>query len=151
MAGNSGDGYTDKKGVTHKDGQAAVDAFNADNADDIRTKYGGNKQTDSNGQDSGCFLTTAIVEHRGESDDGPTLTKLRYFRDTYLVDYPEEIKKYYNVAPKIVAAIPKNNPEWDWVGTQIDSAIQNIDNNRLDKAHKTYKNMVLKLETNWLN
>ena len=68
-----------------------------------------------------------------------------------MVDYPEEIKKYYSVAPKIVAAIPKNNPEWDWVGTQIDSAIQNIDNNRLDKAHKTYKNMVLKLETNWLN
>jgi hypothetical protein len=132
-------------------GQAAVDQFNRDNADDIRTKYGGNKQTDSNGEDSGCFLTTAIVEHRGESDDGPTLTKLRHFRDTYLVDYPEEIKKYYSVAPKIVAAIPKNNPEWDWVGTQIDSAIQDIDNNMLDKAHKTYKNMVLKLETKWLN
>ena len=150
-AANSRDGYTDKRGVTHKNGKDAVDAFNRDNADDIRTKYGGNKQTDSNGQDSGCFLTTAIVEHRGESDDGPTLTKLRHFRDTYLVDYPEEIKKYYNVAPKIVAAIPKNNPEWDWVGTQIDSAIQDIDNNMLDKAHKTYKNMVLKLETNWLN
>jgi len=131
--------------------QEARDQFNRENADDIRTKYGGNKQTDSNGEDSGCFLTTAIVEHRGESDDGPTLTKLRHFRDTYLIDYPEEIKKYYSVAPKIVAAIPKNNPEWDWVGTQIDSAIQDIDNNMLDKAHKTYKNMVLKLETKWLN
>ena len=131
--------------------QEARDEFNASRADEIRTKHGGNKQTDSNGEDSGCFLTTAIVEHRGESDDGPTLTKLRYFRDTYLVDYPKEIKKYYSVAPKIVAAIPKNNPEWDWVGTQIDSAIQDIDNNMLDKAHKTYKNMVLKLETNWLN
>jgi len=130
--------------------EEARDQFNRENADDIRTKYGGNKETDSNGE-SGCFLTTAIVEHRGESDDGPTLTKLRHFRDTYLVDYPEEIKKYYNVAPKIVAAIPKNNPEWDWVGTQIDSAIQDIDNNMPDKAHKTYKNMVLKLETNWLN
>jgi Arc/MetJ-type ribon-helix-helix transcriptional regulator len=150
-AANSRDGYTDKQGKTHRTGQDAVDAFNRDNADDIRTKYGGNKQTDSNGENSGCFLTTAIVEHRGESDDGPTLTKLRHFRDTYLVDYPEEIKKYYNIAPKIVAAIPKNNPEWDWVGTQIDSAIQDIDNNMPDKAHKTYKNMVLKLETNWLN
>jgi len=140
-----------REGYKGKTGQDAVDQFNRDNADDIRTKYGGNKQTDSNGQDSGCFLTTAIVEHRGESDDGPTLTKLRHFRDTYLVDYPEEIKKYYNIAPKIVAAIPKNNPEWDWVGTQIDSAIQDIDNNMPDKAHKTYKNMVLKLETNWLN
>ena len=139
-----------REGYKGKTGQDAVDQFNRDNADDIRTKHGGNKETDSNGQ-SGCFLTTAIVEHRGESDDGPTLTKLRHFRDTYLVDYPEEIKKYYNVAPKIVAAIPKNNPEWDWVGTQIDSAIQDIDNNMPDKAHKTYKNMVLKLETNWLN
>jgi len=87
----------------------------------------------------GCFLTTAIVEHRGEADNGPTLTKLRHFRDTYLSQYPEEIKKYYKVAPKIVAAIPKDNPTWDWVGTQIDSAVQHIDNN-----------MLLELETNWL-
>tara|TARA_R110002072_G_scaffold300147_1_gene477014 strand:- start:181 stop:1911 length:1731 start_codon:yes stop_codon:yes gene_type:complete len=100
--------------------------------------------------DSGCFLTTAIVEHRGEADDGPTLTKLRNFRDTYLADYPEEVKKYYQVAPKIVAAIPKDNPTWDWVGKQIDSAIKHIDNNMLDKAHQTYKSMVLELETNWL-
>jgi len=98
----------------------------------------------------GCFLTTAIVEHRGEADDGPTLTKLRNFRDTYLVNYPEEVKKYYQVAPKIVAAIPKDNPTWDWVGKQIDSAIKHIDNNMLDKAHETYKSMVLELETNWL-
>ena len=98
----------------------------------------------------GCFLTTAIVEHRGEADNGPTLTKLRHFRDTYLSQYPEEIKKYYEVAPKIVAAIPKNNPTWNWVGTQIDSAVQHIDNNMLAKAHKVYKNMVLELETNWL-
>jgi len=100
--------------------------------------------------DSGCFLTTAIVEHRGEADDGPTLTKLRNFRDTYLADYPEEVKKYYQVAPKIVAAIPKDNPTWDWVGKQIDSAIEHIDNDMLDKAHQTYKSMVLELETNWL-
>ena len=100
--------------------------------------------------ESGCFLTTAIVEHRGEADDGPTLTKLRNFRDTYLADYPEEVKKYYQVAPKIVAAIPKDNPTWDWVGKQIDSAIEHIDNNMLDKAHQTYKSMVLELETNWL-
>ena len=99
---------------------------------------------------SGCFLTTAIVEYRGEADDGPTLTKLRNFRDTYLADYPEEVKKYYQVAPKIVAAIPKDNPTWDWVGKQIDSAIEHIDNNMLDKAHQTYKSMVLELETNWL-
>ena len=99
---------------------------------------------------SGCFLTTAIVEYRGEADDGPTLTKLRNFRDTYLADYPEEVKKYYQVAPKIVAAIPKDNPTWDWVGKQIDSAIEHIDNDMLDKAHQTYKSMVLELETNWL-
>ena len=100
--------------------------------------------------ESGCFLTTAIVEHRGEADNGPTLTKLRNFRDTYLVGYPEEVKKYYQVAPKIVAAIPKDNPTWDWVGKQIDLAIQYIDDNMLDKAHETYKSMVLELETNWL-
>ena len=116
-------------------------------------KPGSMQDKEDKGDDSsgGCFLTTALVEYRGEADDGPTLTKLRNFRDTYLKNFPEEIKKYYVIAPQIVSLIPKFDPTWVWVGKQIDSAITYIDKNMPEKAHKTYKDMVLKLETTWLN
>ena len=39
--------------------------------------------------DGGCFLTTVVVEQRGEADDGPTLTAMRRFRDTYMQATPE--------------------------------------------------------------
>ena len=58
---------------------------------------------DSMGGDdnSDCFITMAIVEHIGEEDDGPTLTTLRHFRDTYLLGNPI-VEEYYNIAPTIV-------------------------------------------------
>jgi len=116
---------------------AAGDSSNTDNAKE-RSDAGG------------CFLTTAIVDRRGEADDGPTLTKLRNFRDTYLVNVPNEVEEYYNVAPKIVEAIPLDHEEWDWVGSQIDKSVEFIDEGSLDDAYKTYKAMVNKLKKDWL-
>lgn len=97
-----------------------------------------------------CFLTTAIVDRRGEADDGPTLTKLRKFRDTYLRNMPTEVEKYYEVAPRIVAAIPDNHNDWLWVGEQIDKSVAYIDAGLEDKAYGTYKAMVKRLESDWL-
>ena len=100
--------------------------------------------------DGFCFLTTAIVDRRGEADDGPTLTKLRKFRDTYLRNMPTEVEKYYEVAPKIVAAIPENHNDWLWIGEQIDKSVAYIDAGLEDKAYGTYKAMVKRLESDWL-
>ena len=61
------------KGLT---GQAAVNQFNADNADEIRTKYGGNKQTDSNGQDSGGTHCCTAAQARGDM----TITEVKKLR-----------------------------------------------------------------------
>jgi len=116
---------------------AAGDSSNTDNA----------KEASDSG---GCFLTTAIVDRRGEADDGPTLTKLRNFRDTYLINVPNEVEEYYNVAPRIVEAIPLDHEEWDWVGSQIDKSVEFIDEGSLDDAYKTYKAMVNKLKKDWL-
>jgi len=100
--------------------------------------------------DSSCFLTTAIVDRRGEPDNGPTLTKLRNFRDTYMAAVPSDVEEYYRVAPQIVASIPVDHKDWDWIGSQIDKSVNFIDNNLLDDAYKTYKQMVKRLEKNWL-
>ena len=65
---------------------------------------------DGGGDGGGCFLTTAIVELRGEPDGGPTLTALRAFRDGYMTRTAERralVAEYYDIAPMIVAAIPR--------------------------------------------
>ena len=106
---------------------------------------------DDGGDDDGCFLTTAVVERRGEADNGPTLTKLRNFRDTYMANMPDIIEEYYIVAPKIVASIPKEHNDWDWIGKQVDLSVSHIDKGDLDSAFKTYKGMVDKLKKDWIN
>jgi len=56
--------------------QEARDQFNADHADEIRTKYGGNKQTDSNGQDSGGTHCCTAAQARGDM----TITEVKKLR-----------------------------------------------------------------------
>jgi len=111
---------------------------------------GSSKPAPAKSSGGGCFLTTAIVDIRGEADDGPTLTKLRNFRDTYMSSIPSDIEEYNEIAPKIVASIPKDHKDWDWIGSQIDKSVNFIDSNLLDDAYKTYKDMVRKLEKDWL-
>jgi len=105
------------------------------------------------GSDSGsfCFITTAIVNRRGEADDGETLTKLRSFRDTFMGGKEsDDLKEYYNIAPAIIKAIPKDHSDWDWIEKQIDLSIAKIDNNQPQDAYNIYKTMVLKLKETWL-
>jgi len=57
---------------------------------------------------SGCFLTTACVEFAGMADDCEILTLMRQLRDEYVTKLPEGeklISEYYEISPKIVAAI----------------------------------------------
>lgn len=54
----------------------ALAEFNASRADEIRTKYGGNKQTDSNGQDSGGTHCCTAAQARGDM----TITEVKKLR-----------------------------------------------------------------------
>ncbi len=96
-----------------------------------------------------CFITTAIVEKKGEADDGETLTKLRKFRNEYMADKQEEVQEYYEIAPKIVEAID-NDEEWKWIEGQIQKAVDYIDEEKHDDAYTTYKSMVSTLKEKWL-
>lgn len=60
------------------------------------------------GLGGGCYITTAICEASGKSDDCHELTMMRKFRDEWLAKQPDGyylIYDYYETAPKIVAAI----------------------------------------------
>lgn len=57
---------------------------------------------------STCYLTSACVYAKGLADDCYELETLRKYRDTWLKSQTEGeslIKKYYEVAPKIVSVI----------------------------------------------
>ena len=106
------------------------------------------------GDGGGCFLTDAVVGHRGmEADDGPTLTALRAFRDGYMQGSPERrdlVGRYYEIAPRIVAAIPSGHADWAWIGERVDEAVAAIGAGADDRAFAIYVGMVERLSERWL-
>ena len=106
------------------------------------------------GNGGGCFLTEAVVGHRGmEADDGPTLTALRAFRDGYMQRTPERralVDRYYEIAPRIVTAIPGEHADWAWIGERVDEAVAAIRAGRNGWAFGIYVDMVRRLEERWL-
>ena len=57
---------------------------------------------------SGCFITTAVCQCFGKSDDCYELTMFRRFRDNWLMQQPDGkalIAEYYATAPAIVSCI----------------------------------------------
>ncbi len=101
----------------------------------------------------GCFLTTAVVELRGEADGGPTLTALRSFRDGYMARTAERralVAEYYAVAPAIVAAIPEGHAEWERIAAEVDTAADAIAGGSDDAAFGIYVGLVSRLKADWL-
>ena len=101
----------------------------------------------------GCFLTTAVVERRGEADDGPTLTALRGFRDGYMMETAQRralVEDYYRTAPAVVSAIPAQHADWGWIGERIDAAVAAIGNGDDDAAFTIYVGLMERLAGRWL-
>ena len=104
-------------------------------------------------RESDCFLTTAVVERRGEADDGPTLTALRGFRDGYMMETAERralVADYYRTAPAVVAAIPADHADWGWIGERIDDAAAAVGKGDGDGAFAVYVDLMERLTSRWL-
>jgi len=97
-----------------------------------------------------CFLTTAIVELRGELDDGDTMQTMRSFRDSYLASKRGDVEEYYEIAPIIVSAFPNDHPVWVCIGEQIDECVTYIKEGKNEEAYEAYKKMVLELKADCL-
>ena len=101
----------------------------------------------------GCFITTALVERRGEPDDGETMTLLREFRDGYMQQDDERrvlIDWYGKNAPKIVEAIPADDQDWEWIGNMVELAVHYLKSNSPAAALIVYGQMVLYLGNQYL-
>lgn len=106
---------------------------------------------------SGCYLTSACVEAMGMADDCEDLTLLRRFRDGWLTNQPggeDEIRHYYVVAPRIVAAIHASR-DGDGIlhklyETMVVPCVAAIKRGDCESAHRLYREKSLLLEAEYL-
>jgi hypothetical protein len=116
--------------------------------------YNANFQTLVTAQNSksggGCYITTAICEGMGKADDCEELTKLRAFRDSYMLTDPKRAKlvhAYYNLAPGIVECLDSLPDEGKTAyaflrENYLYPAIALIDAGKNEDAMLMYENMV---------
>ncbi|MDY3250661.1 MAG: CFI-box-CTERM domain-containing protein, partial [Candidatus Choladocola sp.] len=100
-----------------------------------------------------CYITTAVCETFGKSDDCYELTTLRDYRDNYLASLPEGeelIRMYYDVAPTIVKHINQKSDSgeiyrsiWD---TYLAPCISMIEHHQLEDCRSHYEDMVHTLQ-----
>ena len=111
----------------------------------------------SSHSDDGCFLTTACTAARDLPDDCYELETLRKYRDTYLQSFEEGRKAvayYYQIAPKIVAAVntkPDAEKIWNEIYDDVITiCIACIEKGENAEAYSLYQDRVLKLENEYL-
>ena len=136
--------------------------FNADlkeNKDDhkadFNSSYYNEDKTEKEEGSGSCYLTTACMKYLKDDfdDDCYELTTLRKFRDKYVSQ--EDIKHYYEVAPKIVDTIDnsenKDKIYNDIYSYIIEPCIEFIENKEYQEAYDRYKISSMVLENNFLS
>ena len=113
----------------------------------------GSKDNDN----GGCCLTTACVAARGLPDTCTELQTLRAFRDGILTRRPggqQEIARYYQIAPGIVAAINHREDAakiWNRVYDElVEPCVRMIHEGKDEEAYRLYKAYTLALPSEFL-
>lgn len=111
----------------------------------------------TSGTSGGCFLTSACTAARGLPDDCRELQTLRSFRDNWLKKTDEGIElvaRYYEIAPKIVAAIdakPDRIEIYDKIyQDMVTSCVVLIGQGKYQEALVIYQSMTLDLEKEYI-
>ena len=115
---------------------------------DGKNASSGSKDNDN----GGCCLTTACVAARGLPDTCIELQTLRAFRDGILTRRPggqQEIARYYQIAPGIVAAINHREDAakiWNRVYDElVEPCVRMIHEGKDEEAYRLYKAYTLSL------
>ena len=102
----------------------------------------------------GCFLTEAVVGHRGlETDDGPTLTALRAFATATCRRLPKGGRWWSATTrsrPGSSRPFPAAMRTGAWIGERVDVAVAAIAAGDRDMAFGIYVDMVRYMEWLWL-
>lgn len=104
-----------------------------------------------------CYITTAVCESLGKTDDCYELKMLREYRDDYLMsskDGADVVKTYYNIAPTIVNRINKRSDSGEIYGSifsrYIKPCISLIENDRKEECRQLYSEMVYSLKDEYM-
>ena len=100
-----------------------------------------------------CYITTATCQAKQLPDDCRELTTLRWFRDTVVSQTStgrDQIAKYYETAPQIVAAInrrPDSAQIYDQLFQEyIQPSIAAVGRGEYENAYSLFENMVTELQ-----
>lgn len=115
-----------------------------------KTYESNNNQQNNSSNDSGfCFITTAVCDYYGKPDDCMELTKLRAFRDNWLMKQengPLDVSVYYDCAPALVDKMTKSPDYAETCETimqeYIQPCIKLIDARRNSECRKKYFELV---------
>ncbi|MCR5420883.1 MAG: hypothetical protein K6E98_07755 [Lachnospiraceae bacterium] len=104
-----------------------------------------------------CYITTAVCQSLGKSDDCYELSLLRDYRDNYLLSNEKGqqiVRTYYNIAPTIVNRInDTENSEKIYKGIYdkyIDKCIMLIEEDKLNECESLYSEMVYSLKDEFM-
>jgi hypothetical protein len=121
-----------------------------------------NNQSDANAvidtitfQQSGCYLTTTVVEYMGLADNGPELTAMRQLREYYIgvPGYADLIQEYYQTSPAIITAInalADPSVEYTYIYNTVVSVMNHINGGEWQQAHDLYMAMYNDLKTRYM-
>lgn len=105
----------------------------------------------------GCYVTTACVFAKGLPDDCYELETIRRFRDTWLrnqANGEEEIRTYYEIAPKIVEAFNRFENKkaiWNDIYEKIVlPCVKLIESEKYQAAFNLYKNETIYLYNEYI-
>ena len=129
------------------------------NPDKYDKSDGKNASSGSKDNDNGgCCLTTACVAARGLPDTCTELQTLRAFRDGVLARRPggrEEIVRYYQIAPGIVAAINQRKDAakiWNRVYDElVEPCVRMIHEGKDEEAYQLYKVYTMELGLKYMS
>lgn len=102
-----------------------------------------------------CFITTAVCENTGKSDDCYELTTLRDFRDNWLAHSEggrDLIERYYNIAPAIVTCMELTDRNYQSINDKyIKPCVRDIEQGDMISCRNRYIDMVRSLERKYLS
>lgn len=112
---------------------------------------------DSGGGGTGCFITTACVEHQGLPDDCAELQTLRKYRDVLVQeddDFRSKVLEYYRKAPLIIQEIEKTGESAviynNLYHGMIQPCVSLLDEGKMDEAKSLYLNCYERLSKSYL-
>lgn len=118
-----------------------------------QNNYSSKTTNHSSSYSSGCYITTAVCEYYGKSDDCVELKMLRVFRDKWLAAQPEGltlIHQYYDEAPVIVEWLKKSNQYEELcsylLNQYIFPCVQLVKEGEYQKCKSMYQEMVKELK-----